>query len=114
MSNSIRTKDGQEIDRCIECGRDWGTVKHSSQGRCRGCARMRQHKEAILPQKWSDKYDYCQNSECNNTIDNITSVPHNADGLCRSCYSKKQRNDNHWQSLRVESQRREIKRNENN
>jgi hypothetical protein len=91
MSKAIKLKSGQEVDRCQECQRDWDVVKHAAGGLCRGCNRMKQHKEAKPPQRWSEKFDYCQGQECPNTEDNITSQPHNADGLCRSCYSSKQR-----------------------
>ena len=91
MSKTIKLKNGQEVDRCQECQRDWDVVKHAAGGSCRGCNRMKQHKEAKPPQKWSEKFDHCQGQECPNTKDGITLQPHNAEGFCRSCYSIKQR-----------------------
>jgi len=106
MSKIVVLKNGDSVEKCKKCERDWDIVRHSSSGLCRGCYRMEQHKEAKPPQKWSDKFDHCQNKECPNTKNGITEQPHNADGLCRSCYSAKQRYEDIEHSHQIEAARR--------
>lgn len=60
---------------------------------------------------WSRKYSHCQNPDCPNTIDGVTSVVHNAKGFCRSCSSSKHRKENIEQYHEVEAARRAIPEN---
>lgn len=82
---------------CQECGRGWDAVTHAAKGLCRGCSRKQQYIDNSGDKnrsKWSEEFTCCQNVNCPNTKDGVTQVVHQAQGLCKSCYSKKHRDDN--------------------
>jgi len=83
---------------CQGCGRGWNEVTHSAKGFCRGCSRKKQYtedKQNSEPKvKWAEQFDKCQSPSCPNTMNGITQQPHQAHGLCNSCYSIWHRGEN--------------------
>jgi hypothetical protein len=92
---TILLRDKREILYCLDCGRDWDTVKHTSNGFCRGCNRKKQSKEALEKRENTTRAiivilkDGTKLTNCIDCRRSWNQVTHNANGLCRCCYQRK-------------------------